>query len=198
MTEDDDTQYLEDLNVRHIRAENDEVDETMSDLEAEVERLEAEVDDKEETISDLRDEKETYEELVSDFREGQRNEYLDRIREANEAVSEDDEVDLSAFEDADPDTLRAVAEQVERLAEAANAGSVSNDKPDLSDVSPDDDEIDDLEAAKREAAKEAGLLDAYERIQNGETAGVSGVGKPANSPAGDLEAKLDQLVGGDS
>lgn len=192
---DDETQYLEDLNVRHIRAENDEVDEAMADLEAKVDDLESEVDDKEAQIADLEEEKEAYESLVADFRESRREEYLDRIRAANEAVSADDEVDLTAFEDADPDTLRAVAEQVERLAEAAGADSVGNEKPDLSNADPGDDFDEDLEEAKARIADENGFGDAYRRIQEGELPGPGGMRN--NSPGDDLSAQLNNLIGGD-
>lgn len=193
---DDDTQYLEDLNVRHIRAENDEVDEAMADLEAKVDDLESEVEDKEAQIAELEEENEAYESLVADFREKRREEYLDRIRAANEAVAAEDEVDLSAFEDADPDTLKAVAEQVERLAEAAGADTVSNEKPDLSNADPDDGFDEDLEEAKVRIAEENGFGDAYRRIQEGELPGPGGMKN--NTPGDDMKAQLEDLVGGDN
>lgn len=196
---DDDTPYLEDLNVRHIRAANEQVDEEMSDLEAKVSDLEDEIATLEDEVDDKDEQIEAYEGVIADFRESRREEYLERIREANEAVSEDEEIDLSAFEDSDPDTLQAVAEQVERLADAARDEPVRNETPDLGNAAGGDGGDDDLEAAKQEVAESVGLGSAYERIQNGDTRKPMSVGNGSrnNSPGDDLRAALDDLARGD-
>lgn len=197
----DDTPKLADLNVRTVRRENDNVDEAMAELEDQLDDLETEVAEKDATIDTLEDEKEQAQTLLAKFEEGQRKEQLDRIREANEKVDADDEVDLSTLEDANVDTLSSVADMVERAAEAATTEGVSNtdDEPDLGGVDPNDDDTD---AALAEAASAMGLSKSYEKLQNDEFNGPDGIGHRGDGneqvDASDLLEELAGATGGGS
>lgn len=189
MTDDDPTQYpkLADLHLDTVRAENDHVDQRFAELQEEVRELEDEVATLEDEKEDLREEKEAAEELLDDLKEGQRQKQLNRIKEANEAVSEDTEVDLSTLEDASVDQLETVAEMLES---AAGTDAVSNTDraPDVGGADPDGTGgADELADRKAKLAEQTGLSSLYEQAQEGFNVNYSANG-----------AQIDDGVGGES
>ena len=162
---DDDHPKLADLHIDTIRRENDHVDTRLAELESEISELESDIDYLEDEVDEVEADKEAAEKLLADFHEGQRKKQLNRIQEANEAVSEDTEVDLSTLEDASADQLETVADMLE----AASGATVDNsdNKPDVAGTAPDVDGADDLEARKAELAQEGGLAGMYKSVKEG-------------------------------
>lgn len=154
---------LADLNVDKVRAENDHVDNRIAELEGQVSDLQSDKATLEEEKADLEEKKNATEQLLADFREDQREEQMNRIRSANEAVSDEDEVDLSTLEDASVDQLTTVADMLEK-ATAATGGQPSNAnrRPNLNDANPNagDDGVDEM---KQQIAQEEGLGGLYEK-----------------------------------
>lgn len=166
---DDHVHELADLHIDTIRRENDHVDQRLEELEAEITSLESDVDQLESEKADIAEEKEAAEELLGDLREGQRKKQLNRIKEANAAVSEDNEVDLSTLEDASVEQLETVAQMVEG---AAGAAGVSNTDrtPDVGGATPEGtggDGPSDLEQRKAAVADEHGLASLYAQATEG-------------------------------
>lgn len=169
MTDDnDEVLELADLNVDYVRSSNDHVDNRMTELEDQISELEQQVATLESEKEDLAEEKEATEELLAEFQEDQRQKQLNRIKEANDAVAPDEEVDLSTLEDASVDQLETVADMIEA---AAGSAEVSNTdaSPDLSNVDSNDGS-DDLEEAMAEVAQEEGLYGMYKDLHTDEQA----------------------------
>lgn len=200
MTDKDPDQFpkLADLNVDKVRAENDHVDNRIAELESKVSNLQSEVATLEDEKSSLEDKKEAAEQLLAEFHDSQREEQLARIREANEAVAPEDEVDLEPLEEASVDQLTTVANMVEKAAAAAGQTQPTNAnrRPELSNADPQSNgDIDDLKA---QAAKKAGLGELYEKAQNDAfTANHQQIGDGVSNDlsAADIEAALN---GGDN
>ena len=163
-TDPDDPPMLADLRVSTIRRENDRVDEEFEQLESQVDDLETDVDDLETELEDERDRADAAEKLLAEFRDSEREELLARIREANETVDDDEEVDLSALEDASVDQLETIAEMIENVAgtqpEVSNRGG-----PDLGQV---DDGSQTAEDVLDEVAADFGLSRKWEQTKNGD------------------------------
>ena len=161
---DDDHPKLADLHIDTIRRENDHVDTRLAELESEISELESDKEDLKDEVAEVEADKEAAEKLLADFHEGQRKKQLNRIQEANEAVSEDTEVDLSTLEDASADQLETVADMLE----AASGATVDNsdNKPDVAGTAPDTG-ADDLESRKAELAQEGGLAGMYKSVKEG-------------------------------
>lgn len=164
---------LADLNVDKVRAENDHVDNRIAELESQVEDLQSEKATLEEEKADLAEEKEATEQLLADFRESQREEQLNRIREANELVADEDEVDISSLEDASVDQLVTVADMLEQVTAAAAESIQSNSQPSNADRRPnlggaDPDPDNDIQSAKQQVANESGLGALYQKATNDE------------------------------
>lgn len=164
MTEDDDIHDLADLNVSAVRAGNEHVDDRMSELESKISDLEQQVASLEDEKEEIEQEREAAEKLLADFRDSRREEQLDRIRQANEAVGADEEVDLSTLEDASVDQLETVAEMLES---ASTSEEVSNSDrtPDLSNLDGGSSDGG-IEETKAQVAAENGLGRLYERAKN--------------------------------
>lgn len=186
---------LADLNVDKVRAENDHVDNRIAELEAQVADLQSEKASLEEEKASLEDEKEATEQLLADFRESQRDEQLNRIRQANQVVADEDEVDLSTLEDASVDQLTTVADMLEKATQATSTGQPSNAnrRPNLNNADPATAADDDLKA---QIAAEEGLGSLYEQAKNGdfEYDHKSLAGGEANALA---NADLEGAMGGE-
>lgn len=197
MTDDTpETPYLSDLNVQTVRQENASVDDRISELESDIEELEDEVGEKADRIEDLEEEKNTAEKLLTQLRDSEREKHLARIREANEQVTDDEEVDLSAFDDADPDQLATVADMVEQAAGAEADVSNTGEGPDISDVEGADDDLGD---ALDKAAENWGLSSSWEKAKNDDFGNPEGFTDP-NSASNDEPSYgdlVDALAGGD-
>lgn len=162
---------LSDLSARKIRQENPAVDEEFEALEADLDEvrddrrdLERRLEDAEETIEDLEGEVEARDQLLSDVRDSKREEAIQRIEEANEAVLGDDiAVELSAFEDADIETLGAAAEMAETLAAKSEEKRISSSKEDLDGTGSG---TGDLSQRYEELASEMGLAGQLEKAED--------------------------------
>lgn len=159
----DDVRDLADLNVAAIRAGNDHVDDRMSEMESQISDLEQQIATLEDEKEDLEADKEAAESLLADFRDTQRDEQLRRIRQANEAVGADEEIDLDTLEDASVDQLETVAEMLES-ATATTQVSNRDSTPDISGI--DSSAVDDdVEGRKAQLAEKEGLARLYEKAQ---------------------------------
>lgn len=162
--EDDNVRPLADLNVPTVRRENAAVDDQISSLESELADLREEVADLENERDTAEERADEAEQLLEKFHDAQRDEQLARIRAANEEVDDEDEVDISALEDASVDQLETVADLLEVT--AGETVEVSNEGADLSQV---DDGEKSLEEELAEKADEFGLGQAYRKMVNGES-----------------------------
>lgn len=154
---------LADLNVATVRRDNAAVDELISGLESEAAELRKEKEDLEAAVDSEKERADTAEELIKKFHDSRREEELARIREANEAVDEDDRVDIAALEEASVDQLETVADLLEVT--AGTSAEVSNDEPDLGTVEGGEKTLEDELAEKAEGW---GLGRSYQRLVNGE------------------------------
>lgn len=163
----DSVRDLADLHVDTVRRENDHVDDRMAELESQVSELETTVSTLESEKADIEEDKEAAKELLAEFRDTQRDEQLTRIKQANEAVSPDNEVDLSTLEDASVDQLQTVAEIVEA---AAGSQTVSNTdrSPEFSGVDDGTPDADAIEQRKMQVANDEGLMGLYEKAKSGD------------------------------
>lgn len=193
---DDDNPLLEDLNVRTIRAKNNGVDEELTAKEEKIEDLRSEIAEKEQKVESLKSEKETATELLKQFRDNQKGDHLDRIKQANAVVDDDEEVDLSGLEEADVGVLETVADRMEKLAEAAsNSGGVSNanNTPDLSNV--DSSDVDgNPHDEMAEVADDLNMGEAYQKLQANDFGGPQQIG--GASEENDLEKAIRDAVNG--
>lgn len=196
----DDTPLLADLNVSTVRRENDAVDERISELESEADDLRGEVADLEAENDRLEKENDQARELLSRLQDSQRNEQLQRIKEANERVDPDQEIDLETLEDASVDHLATVADMLEVAADKADSGSISNteNRPDVGGTNPEED--DDLESALEEMAQDMGLTRPWEKAKNDSFSGPNGTVANANHngassapTAGDIARELASM-----
>lgn len=181
MTEEDDTPLLADLRVATIRRENDGVDEELSRLEDEVADLKDQVDDLETERDEEAERAEKAEKLLSKLRDAEREDQLNRIREANEAVDDGDEVDLSTLEEASVDQLETVADLLEQASETTEVSNKGT-SPDLSQVDGGEPSFEDELA---EVAEQWGLSRKYEQAKNDEFASPGdnfGDGKASSIP----------------
>lgn len=184
--ENDNVHSLADLNVATVRRENEAVAEQIDSLEAEVEELRKEKSDLEDDLDEEESRANEAEKLLKEFAENQRKEQLARIRSANEAVDDEEEVDLSTLEEASVDQLETVADMLE--AAAGTETTVGNDPADLDTVEGGEKTLEDELAEK---ADEFGLGRSYRR--------VLGDDEEAEAAADEAppEAGLERGAGGD-
>ena len=194
MTDQDDHPKLADLHIDTIRRENDHVDQRLAELEDEIDDLESEVSTLEDEKADLSEEVTAKEQLIADFRDGQREKQLNRIREANEAVAEETEVDLSTLEDASVDQLETVAEMLENA--SGNGVSNTDRTPEVSDPEGGSGGPSGLEERKAEIAAEEGLAKLYADAKSGEP----DISRDDFGPQGSMSGSdiLDAATEGDS
>lgn len=204
----DDIRDLPDLSVATVRRENPEVESAMAALEAQVEDLRAEkaslestIEQKDESIEELEQEAADVRTLLDQFRESQRADLVARIEAANEALGDDEQVDLASLtagdDPASVDHLTTMAEMAERLAEKATSEPVSNrqNAPDLSAADVGGDADDRL----AELADEMGMGDAYQKLQSDgfdKPEGFEVGGESEGATVSDLEALLADATNG--